>query len=169
MYRMILASVLTGLALTASVQAQSLSLDAGYGSVEADELSLDTAMVRADFDFNPYLGLEAQAETGTSQQAIRMHGMEGDVRMSHSLSAFVVAQYPLLDRMDVFMRAGYANTRLQTDIAGHSEHEAVHAPVWGVGSRVYLTDNTGVRFDYNRYGMEDSQGFSIAYFHRFQL
>ena len=34
---------------------------------------------------------------------------------------------------------------------------------------IKLLASSGVRFDYNRYGMEDSQGFSIAYFHRFQL
>lgn len=69
-----------------------------------------------------------------------------------ALSAVGIVKYPILDRLEIFGKAGYA--RISTDIDSSNPFYAgsidENNPVYGLGLNFILTDNWSVRAAYDR-------------------
>lgn len=167
MLRTIALSATSAIVLAAGAQAQEWTLEGGYERIDADIVDLDTVVVRAGYDFNQFFGVEGQANFGLSDDTVNFGGTNVDVSMDYAFSGFLVAQYPVSDALNVFVRAGYTYAEIDASVANITVSDDDSAAAFGAGAEYFFTERSGVRFDYTRYDFEDYDGFSLSYVHRF--
>ena len=141
--------------------------DIGYTSVNVEELdaNLGLAQVRVGALFTPNFGAEGELALGMSDDTVDVLGTPVKVEMTSLAGAYVVLNWPVSDRVDVFMRAGYATFEVEADAGGGVASDSASDSAVGFGVKGFFTENDGVRADWTNYGGTDS--FSIAYVRRF--
>jgi hypothetical protein len=165
------APVAIAAALLAPAAASAQTADSGfYGSAGYAIISpkgapsdLGAVNLRGGYQFNRYLGVEAEGAigvddghftVGTGATAVR-----GTYKLDWSLGAFGVARYPVTDQFDVFARAGVVHgefkgkARSGTTVVRANDNEEAFAG--GVGAQFNFDDKNGLRADYTRYEGDD--------------
>ncbi|MBL8556512.1 MAG: porin family protein [Phenylobacterium sp.] len=178
------APVAIAAALLAPAAASAQTADSGvYGSAGYAIISpkgapsdLGAINLRGGYQFNRYLGVEAEGAlgvddghftTGTGATAVR-----GSYGLDWSIGAFGVARYPVSEQLDVFARAGVVHgefkgkARSGATTVRVSDNDELFAG--GAGVQFNFDDKNGIRADYTRYeGDVDADVFGVSYVRKF--
>lgn len=157
------------LAVPAMAQAEvQWSADVGYTNVNVDELDANLGVVtgRVTAMFTPNFGVEGELGFGVGDDTVDFGGFDVKVELKNIAAGYVVLNWPVSDKFDVYARAGYANLEVEASVAGGgSASESGSDSAVGFGVKGYFAGNNGVRADWTNYGGTDS--FSIAYVRKF--
>lgn len=144
----------------------------GYAQVDLSGADLGALEARLGYRFNRWFG--AEGELG--------FGVDGDTRSSavatikqdleHKAALYAVAFLPVGPRTDLFARAGYGTTKVETN-ATSSGHVSAESWNFGVGAQHMFDGVNGVRVDYTRQEFDSAASgghadvWSVAYTRRF--
>ncbi|OXE36155.1 MAG: hypothetical protein CGW95_09400 [Phenylobacterium zucineum] len=129
----------------------------GGGVTKSKKESLGLFQARAGVQINPYVGLEADYEHGTS----------GNPRLGNTFAGYVVATAPLGD-FDVFGRVGYGSLSVTVKDTNNKWYSASKSEAtYGIGTRYHFSPEDAVRFDVTRFGKLADAGFTLTYEHTF--
>ena len=165
----VLATAMTGSALAQDGQARPLSFGIGYTLYDIEDTDFDAISLRAGYDFNRWLGVEAEGLFGMGDETVDVLGVDVDASLNYSLGIFGKATLPLSDRASLFARLGFATAELEASALGVSETESEEAIAIGAGGEFAISGPHHVRAEYTRYEFDDSDAdsFSISYVARF--
>ncbi|MED5547748.1 MAG: porin family protein [Pseudomonadota bacterium] len=180
MFRVLSACVLAWAGLAAAGHAQTadngFNLSAGYSRIDLENFDLGAATIRGGYDFNRYLGVEAQLDIGIDGDDANACPVDAvciaaisTLDLEYSVGAFAVGRVPLTDSFSVFGRLGYVTTEFDANFAygGSTDDQAI---AWGVGAQYEVWENGAIRFDYTRTDYDDfgeADSFGLSYVHRF--
>lgn len=167
-YLIAAAAACTLLAAPAMAQAEAAwYADIGYTSVNVSDpdVTLGLATARVGALVTPNLGLEGEVGLGVADDTTDFFGPPVSVEMSSLVAGYVVLNLPVSDRVDAYIRAGYATFELEVDAGFGSGSASGSDSAVGFGVKGYFTEHDGVRADWTNYGGTDS--FSIAYVRKF--
>ena len=86
------------------------------------------------------------------------------VELSNTYGLFLVVSMPVSERVDIFVRGGFASG--EVDVGGTSVSDDGGA--YGVGVQAFWSENDGVRFDYSRYNFGgDADVWAVSYVRKF--
>jgi len=151
-------AVTANVAITAA-QAQDTgfyaALGAGYATSNVDEIEpVETeaglVSIRAGYNFNRYLGVEADGNITVLTPDIDpagVNGREGALNYSRGLAGFVVARYPVTESIELFARGGYHHTRIVLRTEDLMQSTSFDNFAYGGGAS-YNWGRNGVRVDY---------------------
>ena len=147
--KMVLAS-LAAVALASPALAQGkVELGAAYSNFDTDAGDVGALTARGTYFVTPHVGVEGEAAFGVDDDDL---AGSGKFELDNSVAAFGVAQMPVAQRVDLFARAGYANSRYKVSYPGvGSSKNSDDGLAYGVGGKVALTDRFGLRADVTRY------------------
>lgn len=156
------------LAAPALAQAQTVWYgDIGYTNLNVEEIdvNLGVAQARVGAMFTPNFGVEGEFGIGVADDTVDVLGTPVDIKMNSLAAAYVVLNWPVSDKADIYMRAGYATFELEASASGTTASDTGSDSTVGFGARYFFTEKDGVRVDWTNYGGTDS--FSVAYARRF--
>jgi len=126
---------------------------------------------RAGYNFNPYLGVEAEASFGLIDQNIISASsgsttLSADVGVNNSFGAFAVARVPVSKGFSLFARGGYHATNFGLNSTSIENGNTVTENIsqsydgvaYGVGIEVATGLRNAVRLDYTRYQITTDLG-----------
>lgn len=149
-----IAAVLVSAAMGSTAMAESeLYLNAGGSTFDTDGANLSAFTARGGIEFNELLGAEFEASFGLG--ADDENGV--DAELENQFGGFVVARYPVFDRVDVLGRVGYSTAEIQFATNGVSSDVNADGFAFGLGSEVMITEQLGIRGDYTRIEVDDDQ------------
>jgi len=149
-----IAAVLVSATMASTAMAESeLYMNGGASNFDTDGASLNAFTARGGIEFNELLGAEFEASFGLG--ADDSNGV--DAELENQFGGFVVARYPVFDRVDVLGRVGYTTAEIQTSTNGVSSDVNADGFAFGLGGEVMITDQIGVRGDYTRIEADDDQ------------
>jgi len=165
----------------AGAPAQGLYVDGGYTFIgidlEDDGASFDTDLGaitgHVGLGINEYLAVEGELGVGVDDEEISGGGVSAELGLNYLVGAYGKARYPVTDVLNVYARAGVVNAELEAEASGggssFSGSESDTGFGIGVGADAHIGTNSGIRFDYTRYDIEDleADAFSIGYKYRF--
>jgi outer membrane immunogenic protein len=169
----IVAALLGGVALAPAAFAQEADAPkyywwAGYGTGEFDQdFSGDTARLgtlqgKLGWRLHRNFGVEGEAAFGVDEDKVFF----GHVKVKYEYGAFAVGYLPVLDTVDLFARAGYAQVELESDVTTASSQGSSGA-AFGAGG-VWYVGPLDVRFEYTRYQTDnDADAYMISLGSRF--
>jgi hypothetical protein len=156
----------------ASAQSDSsFHLGAGYTALSGNDVTLGAITVRGGYDFNRYIGVEADVHVGVVDESVPSIIGDIDVSADFGAGAFVVGRLPLGDGMNnLYLRGGYGSITVEDSAGGITVAEDVDGFAVGFGGEFYFAGNNGVRLDYTRYESDENEAldaYGIAYIRRF--
>jgi len=131
---------------------------AGYALIDprgAASKDLGAVNLRAGYQFNRYLGVEAEGAVGVDDARLTGPGVRGSYGLDYSIGAYGVARYPVTERFDVFARAGVVHAKFKgkgqvgTTVARFSDKDEYFAI--GAGAQFNIDRKNGIRADYTRF------------------
>jgi outer membrane immunogenic protein len=178
MYRTVLTAVsAAALCLVAApALAQSAPLSGAYGTlgyshVDADEAGLGTVQGRLGYKFTPFLGVEAEGALGVDTDRVVVGGVPVDAKIKRSVAAYAVGSFPIGQKLELFARGGYGETKLKVSAPGVSVVGAGESWNYGAGAQYFFDGQNGVRADYTRHDFRDNGGaadvWGVSYVRRF--
>ena len=150
--------VVINVAIT-SAQAQEtgpyVTIGAGYATSNADEIELveteaGLIIIRGGYNFNRYLGVEAEGNFTVLTPDIDptgVNGREGAFNLSRGFSGFLVARYPVTENITLFARGGYHHSRLKLRSTWIDQSASFDNYAFGGGAS-YNWGCNGIRADY---------------------
>ena len=149
----------------------------GAVSYEAGE-DLYGAQARLGYQFNKYLGVEAEGSLGfaddTSDVVFNGVPVEQTLGVKNSAAGFGVLRYPLLGKLNGYSRLGYHRTELDRTLTiGTSDPVnskfSVDGVAYGSGLEYALNPRTSLRLDYTVYDYDgpDADSISLAVSRKF--
>lgn len=175
----LIATAAAGLAaatlVPAAASAQDLAPAAygtlGYSAAGADGVNLGALQGRLGARFGKYLGVEGEAAFGVDGDKTYVAGAPVKVEEKHQVAAYGVGYLPVAPNADLFVRAGYGNTKLKASAAGTSASDDGDSWNYGVGGQYFFNDKNGVRADYTRHDFvgdgPNANVWSLAYVRKF--
>lgn len=170
-----LAAVWAALALVpAAAVAQTSDATGFYGSAGYSHLDLaggrdvstGAVTLRGGYQFNRYLGLEAEGGLGIDDGGFSTSaGARGSYGLDYSIGAFGVARYPVTERFDVFARGGVVHAkfkgkaRIGNTVARFGDKGELLAG--GVGVQYNIDGRNGLRAEYTRYEDNDAADANV--------
>ncbi len=149
-----IAAVLVSAAMGPTAIAESeLYVNAGGSNFDTDGASLTAFTARGGIEFNDLLGAEFEASFGLG--ADDSDGVDSE--LENQFGGFVVARYPVFDRVDVLGRVGYTTAEIQSATNGVSSDVNADGFAFGLGGEVMITSQLGVRGDYTRIEVDEDQ------------
>lgn len=141
--------------------------DVGYTNVSVDEVDANLGVIqgRVGAMFTPNVGVEGELGFGVGEDTVDTFGPPVDIKMKSLAAAYVVLNLPVNERLDFYLRAGYATFEVEASAGGGSASDTGSDSAVGFGVKGFFTDKDGVRADWTNYGGSDS--YSIAYIRRF--
>ena len=144
----------------------------GYANVASDDgadVNLGAIQGRIGARFGKYFGVEGELATGVKDDSYDVLGTNVDVDLKHEVGAFVVGNYPVTDRFDLFARVGYAWAEAKAKGGGVSATADLDGVAYGVGGQYFFTDKDGVRVDYTRHDGNDAEAdvVGVSYVRKF--
>lgn len=131
------------------------------------DLDFNAVTGRVGARFNPYLALEAEVLTDTGDHSV----LGGDVSLDYAWAVYAVGFYPVTQRIEVFARVGYGNTRYDIDLPLISDVDIDPSTNYGAGVQYWFDDRNGVRADYTYHDFAGEDGAltqaGISYVRRF--
>jgi hypothetical protein len=143
----------------------------GYSHVDAGDAGLGTVQGRLGYKFTPNLAVEGEGAIGVDTDSTTFAGTTYDAKVKHSVGAYAVGIVPLGDKLDLFVRGGYGNTKVKVSLPGGAVSE--HGDSWnyGAGAQYFFDGQNGVRADYTRHDFRHDRGaadvWGVSYIRRF--
>lgn len=149
----------------------------GVVNYEAGE-DLYGAQARIGYQFNKYLGAEAEGSLGVSsvedQEVFGGTPVDQKFAIDNSAAAFGVLRYPLFGKVSGYSRLGYHQTELERKLTiGAADPEkqksSVNGIAYGSGLEYEINPRTAVRLDYTVYDYDgpDADAVSLAVSRKF--
>ncbi|MBP2159827.1 MULTISPECIES: porin family protein [Asticcacaulis] len=160
-------------AFAGAAQAQDAGkyyVEGGYANIQFQDESFGAANFGAGIKFNKYLGAEANASFGISEQSYVEQGVTVDVKVDNVVAAYLVASYPVSANVELLGRVGFLRGELSGKASGVKVSFDDDAFAAGVGVRYFPNGGVhGVRADFTRAEFEESDvdQLSISYVRRF--
>ncbi|HTI67658.1 MAG TPA: porin family protein [Caulobacteraceae bacterium] len=135
--------------------AQGLNPVTGYGNlgvahVDAGSQNFTTLGGRLGARFGNYFGAEAEGAFGVGSDKETIAGIPYESKLSHSVAAYGVGFIPLSPQLDLFVRAGYGNTKTKVSTPTASASGGGDSWNFGGGAQYFFNGANGVRLDYTR-------------------
>lgn len=139
------------------------------------DANLGTLTARAGYQFNRYVGVEAEGGLGVDSGHFSTGaGARGSYSLDYSVGAFGVARYPVTHRIDVFARGGVVHARFKgkARIANNVARFGVKDE-WlagGAGVQFNVDGQNAIRGEFTRYEDNDSDdvsAWSLSYVRKF--
>jgi hypothetical protein len=112
-------------AVALAAPAASAQIYGGVGytafKIEAgsDDAYVGSALARAGYKFNPFLGVEGELAVGLVDGEVDISpGVTADVGVDNEYGVFGTAWLPIPFLPEPFVRAGYANMTIESDVPG---------------------------------------------------
>ncbi|HAE49837.1 hypothetical protein Y5W_00903 [Alcanivorax sp. 521-1] len=129
-----------------------------------DTLKIDSAVLRAGFEFNDYLGIEARGGMGfeSDKKEAALGTFEYD--MDNMYGGYVKLSAPLAESVHPYIIGGY--TKIKADVkytlgsVSTDESERYEGESYGAGIDFNLTDTVGANLEYMRYYDQDEEEIS---------
>jgi hypothetical protein len=148
-----------------------LYVGASYGdtSIKQEDSSFsfdgssNTAKVFAGFTFMKFVGIEASyLDMGSAEDEVAP-GIDASVDLT-GWDLFIVGNLPIGKHFDIFAKAGLVVWDASTSISGISgdESDDGNDPVYGAGFRFKFAKLIGVRLEYERFDIQDTDGVDMA-------
>ncbi|WP_019959971.1 porin family protein [Woodsholea maritima] len=147
-------------------------LGAGWSYFDQDVAKVHAVTVRGGYDFNEYLGLEAEGSLGVTDEtysgSVTYAGNTAtgsiDIKLKHTIAAFAKVQYPLNEQFSVFARLGYSRGKAEADVDGTVNGTAIKGSIsdtsdgvaYGAGVEWAFAGQNSVRFDYTRHDHDNN-------------
>lgn len=186
---MTLTKIILGASAAALLSAPALAQSSGSGAyvnLGADAFEFDSYALsgKVGYDFNDYLGAEAQAGFGVGgdddarfDDILQGSRVQGSVssEIDNFVAAFARLKFPVSDRVEVFARGGYHFTQAgfetsdfivttggtsQTIVATEDNID-YDGFALGAGAQFMLDDLNGVRLDYTFYDVEEIEDVAV--------
>lgn len=178
MKRIILAAAaLTAASLAAAPAfAQGLSPVTGYGNlgvahVDAGSENFTTLGGRLGARFGSYFGLEGEGSFGVDGDKGTVGGVPYTSKLKHQFAGYAVGFFPASPKLDLFVRAGYGNTKAKVSTPLASVTGDGDSWNFGGGAQYFLTAKDGVRVDYTRqeftHGPDHANVWGASYVRKF--
>lgn len=143
----------------------------GYSASEADGVNLGAIQGRLGARFGKYLGVEGEAAFGVNNDKTYVAGVPVKIEEKHQVAAYGVGYLPVAPNADLFVRAGYGNTKLKASAAGSSASDDGDSWNYGVGGQYFFNDKNGVRADYTRHDFvgngPNANEWAVSYVRKF--
>jgi outer membrane immunogenic protein len=145
----------------------------GYGRVETEQADLGVVTGVAGWKLWPNLGVEAQASVGVEDEAfdVSIGGSSGVIELKHDIAVYAVAFLPIGDHIELFARAGYGSTSIESSEPSVSVWGNGESLNYGAGASVFLDGYNGLRGDWTRRDFQDNGGeadtWSVSFIRRF--
>jgi hypothetical protein len=130
----------------------------GYTAFQVDQPGGDDAFVgsalaRAGYKFNPFLGVEGEVAVGLVDGEVDISpGVTADVGVDNEFGVFGTAWLPIPFLPEPFVRAGYANMTIESDVPGGDFDGGGLAYGGGLQFSVLIAR---IRAEYTRYEVDD--------------
>ncbi|KAF0804751.1 hypothetical protein A6D6_02785 [Alcanivorax xiamenensis] len=131
---------------------------------DSDTLKIDSAVFRAGYEFNDYLGMEIRGGLGFDEDS---RGIV-DFEMDNMYGAYVKLSAPLAESVHPYIIGGY--TKMKGTVKAEGTLAGVNYQVddsrrfedqsYGAGIDVNLTDTLGMNLEYMRYFDKDEEEIS---------
>lgn len=144
----------------------------GYTHLETDQATLGAVTGRAGWKLLPYAGVEAEASVGVEDETfdVSIGGTGGTIELKHDVAAYAVAFLPLGEHLELFARAGYGSTSIESSVPAVSVLGDGESLNYGFGASVFYGAD-GLRADWTRKDFTDDGGetdtWSVSYVRRF--
>jgi outer membrane immunogenic protein len=170
------AALLAAFTLPAVADAQDASSptiygNLGYSQSALEGIDLGSLQARLGARFSPHFGVEGELSAGIKNDATTVSGVELKSDLDHQVAVYGVAFLPILPNADLFVRAGYGDTKVHQSAAGSTGTVDGDSWNYGVGGQYFFNDKNGVRADYTRYDLRESSAnadtWSLAYVRKF--
>lgn len=135
----------------------NIELSGAYSNIDTDPADLGALTARGTYFFNPHFGVEGEASFGVKDDDFGATKVELD----NSVAAFGVAQMPVSERVDLFARAGVAQTKYKASSPAYGYSDTNEGLAYGAGAKVFLTDRFGLRGDFTRYEGDNSNDADV--------
>ncbi len=142
------------LALTGAAHAQSLTADpyVGAGVTVIDGAAeLNAATGRAGLNFGDYLGVEAEASTGITDDYVGA----ANVDLDHLAAVFGRVRAPLTPSLEAFAKGGFYTAQADVELAGAEATLNDDDFAAGAGLEWAVSGPHALRADYTNYGLDD--------------
>lgn len=160
---------------------QRLSMDAVSGNVEGLSLTVpssdhDALVLRGGYDFETYLGAEAEIVWGLGSENVNVtaDGVTVPVELSveRAFGAFGKVQFPIAEGIGIHGRLGVVSAEAEATVRVAGVQATVSASddalAYGVGFEIGVADGFGVRFDWTQYDFDEGwDGFALVGVARF--
>jgi len=144
----------------------------GYEQLDHDDGKLGAVVGRFGARFNQYFGAEAEGSIGFKDHKYNVMGVDGRVKHSYDLAAYLVGAVPINDRVDVFVRGGLGTTKIKSELGGVRQNSDGTSWNYGAGANYYFDAQNGIRADWTRRDFTKSNApkvdaWSVSYVRRF--
>lgn len=151
----------------------------GVSSFNTDLLDAKLAVVqgRVGVKLLPYLGVEAEAGTGFSDDTSHVRYAPfiwtTTTELNYQVAGYVVGFLPLTEKAELFARVGYGKAKFDYDwvIDNQSLSNSNSRDGWsyGGGGQYFFDGKNGVRLDYTRHDFDEDKvdAWSVGYVRRF--
>ncbi|MDO8911390.1 MAG: porin family protein [Phenylobacterium sp.] len=163
-------------ALTLSLPAAALAQSPIYGSLgyanhHVTDADAGAVQARLGARLSPYFGAEVELSKGVKSGDGQVSGIPLEVEVEHQAAIYGVGFLPITPRADLFVRAGYGETKLNFTAAGGSATDRNTSWNFGAGGQYFLDDKNGVRLDYTHHDFMKSEDTAdvwvVAYTRKF--
>lgn len=143
----------------------------GLSRVESQENNVGfTALTgRLGYAFNQNVGVEGEASMGLGSDSKDIGGVQGKVKLTDDLAAFLVVSLPMTDNASIYARVGYGKTQIKTTAGVMSDTMDVEGSRYGVGAQFFFDATNGIRVDFTRMPDKDIKAdeYTVSYVRKF--
>lgn len=165
-----LASLFAVPAMAQGVPAPQFHGSIGYGQIHGDLGDLGVVTGRIGARLHRHFGVEGEASVGVSDDEISLGIPGARVELTHDAAAYAVGYLPVSQNLELFARAGYGVTNIETTAAGATSDRSSEGVSYGVGANWFIDGRNGVRGDWTRRDLDvdgDGDVWSLSYVRRF--
>lgn len=144
----------------------------GYTQFDTGQADLGAVTARAGWKFWPNLAGEVEASIGVEDESfdVSIGGTGGTIELKQDVAAYAVAFLPLGEHIELFDRAGYGSTSVESSTPAVRVVGDGESFNYGVGASLFHGAN-GLRADWTRKDFADNGGetdaWSVSYVRRF--
>lgn len=143
----------------------------GYSQIDTDQAVLGAITGRAGWKVLPHVGVEGELSIGVDDERFEVSiDGPGSIELKHEFAAYAVAFLPLGEHFELFARAGYGSTSIESSVPAVSVRGDGGSLNYGFGASAFYGAN-GVRADWTRKDYQDNGGeadsWSLSYVRRF--
>ncbi|MDQ1325702.1 MAG: hypothetical protein QG564_826 [Campylobacterota bacterium] len=118
------------------------------------DVSADSVLFLAGYNFNQYFGLEGRYSMNVSDLEFEGDDVDGEVDGDvTNIGIYLKGMYPVTEEFNVYALLGYGQVKYEVEDMDLSESGFQ----WGLGASYAVTENIGVFADYTR--LYDDEGF----------
>jgi hypothetical protein len=143
----------------------------GYSHVDAGDAGLGTVQGRLGYKVHSNFGVEAEGAIGIDSDRTTVGAVTYDAKVKRSVAAYAVGSVPLGDKLELFARGGYGNTKVKASVPGGAITADGDSWNYGAGAQYSFDGQNGVRADYTRHDFRNNNGsadvWGVSYVRKF--